>query len=1067
MRGSSATDVLARRVTAFFVVATTLVALIAPPGAQAATALYPDLRTLPPRDLELARVDVGGGDSSASGTHNVLRFSNTVWNAGEGDLEVRGVPGPQSSQTPGPAYQRIFDDTGAFTERDAGKVAWHEAHGHYHYDGWGLFQLWTAADYDAWVAQGKPPSTIATTGSKTTSCILDEEFIGTPAATRWPQQYRFSGCLANSQGQLLEGLAVGWGDTYDSWRYDQWIDLGPTRTLAPGEYVLRSVVDPGNKIWESAGGTNSDREATTANDAIQRFTIGSGGTLVDEDTPTGTVSLDDVAKATSDTTVDLKVLGRDDVGGVKEFRVSNDGQTWTAPIAYTGVDSTPHSMQWNVADPQFGGDSSAGQKTVRVQFRDHAHSAWGQTETDSIQLVAPGPGTPYSESVRADGPLGYWRLDEANATFGALDEVGGNNGQYVGSPAVGAPGLLGAEPDHRAVAFDGNDAIRYSDSSALDRTTSMTLEAWIKPTAFPAAGRWASVMSKADSYSLQFIGDQLEFTIMTNPAGHPDRGRERLRLASGAIPLGQITHVAATYDGATQRLYMNGNQVLSRATTAPAQVTGNALYLGSWDGGSEFLTGTIDEAAIYGAVLNQSRIRAHYDAGKSPASPPAAPASLLATDMSSSRIDLTWLHPSSDESSFVLQRSTDAGFTNPVAINISENRESYSDTGLEPNRQYWYRILARGPAGSSDWSNVATDTTRAAAPVVATSAATAIGDSAATLNGTVDPRGSATSYWFEYRPTASSGGFASTSQTGAGSGRSPAAASADVTGLQPATAYTYRVVAQSAGGTARGADATLTTDAQPPPAAPGGFAATAVSPAEIDLTWTDASSDETSFDIERSVSPNFESPTSLTANANATSFNDGSLEPSQTYYYRLRSRGGTSTSAWVTASAATQAAPPPPHNSPGAIIGSPFDGTETSPGPPPLPNPSPPRDQTPPLAWLSIPDQTLERVLRRGLVLRLKSSEPGMAAAHVLATPSALGVRGTRAELALGRVTKRIGRAGTTTVVVKLSATARRLLAPRRSVRLQVETTVTDAAGNRSRTIRIPLVVSANRAARR
>jgi hypothetical protein len=131
------------------------------------------------------------------------------------------------------------------------------------------------------------------------------------------------------------------------------------------------------------------------------------------------------------------------------------------------------------------------------------------------------------------------------------------------------------------------------------------------------------------------------------------------------------------------------------------------------------------------------------------------------------------------------------------------------------------------------------------------------------------------------------------------------------------------------------------------------------------------------------------------------------------------------------------------------------------------PPPSPPRDLTPPLASLSIRDQTLERVLRRGLVLRLKSSEPGVATAHVLATPSALGVRGRRTEFALGRVTKRIGRAGTSTVVVKLSATVRRLLARRRSVKLRVETTVTDAAGNRSPTIRMPLVVRANRAARR
>jgi hypothetical protein len=70
-------------------------------------------------------------------------------------------------------------------------------------------------------------------------------------------------------------------------------------------------------------------------------------------------------------------------------------------------------------------------------------------------------------------------------------------------------------------------------------------------------------------------------------------------------------------------------------------------------------------------------------------------------------------------------------------------------------------------------------------------------------------------------------------------------------------------------------------------------------------------------------------------------------------------------------------------------------------------------------------------------------------------------------QLVVGRATKRLTHAGTTTVVARLGSTARRGLAHRRSVTLWVEITVTDAAGNRSRTTRRAVVVRAKRAARR
>jgi hypothetical protein len=56
-----------------------LVLASSPASAGAATLLYPNLKTLAPRDLRFDRADV---DAAGGGVmHNVLRFSNTVWTA--------------------------------------------------------------------------------------------------------------------------------------------------------------------------------------------------------------------------------------------------------------------------------------------------------------------------------------------------------------------------------------------------------------------------------------------------------------------------------------------------------------------------------------------------------------------------------------------------------------------------------------------------------------------------------------------------------------------------------------------------------------------------------------------------------------------------------------------------------------------------------------------------------------------------------------------------------------------------------------------------------------------------
>jgi hypothetical protein len=188
--------------------------------AQAATPLYPNLKVLSPRDLRFDRADVDA--SEATVMHNVLRFSNTVWNVGPGRLEVRGQI--DSKTKTGPATQRVYDDAGGFTEFAAGSYYYHAAHQHYHYDNWGRYELWTKADYEAWLASGRTKGN-PVIGAKTTSCMMDEEFIRNVPNQPYPPPYDSLGCSPDSQGRMLQGISPGWGDTYDYYRFEQWIDL--------------------------------------------------------------------------------------------------------------------------------------------------------------------------------------------------------------------------------------------------------------------------------------------------------------------------------------------------------------------------------------------------------------------------------------------------------------------------------------------------------------------------------------------------------------------------------------------------------------------------------------------------------------------------------------------------------------------------------------------------------------------------------------------------------------------------------------------------------------------------
>ncbi len=275
-----------------------------------------------------------------------------------------------------------------------------------------------------------------------------------------------------------------------------------------------------------------------------------------------------IATAKSDTRIDLQWT--DNSSNETQFVVERDTSS-SFPSPQT---TTLGSNVTSFSDTGLSPDTNYYYRVKAKSSTDT--SPYSNTASALTQSTPPPPPTDYRSVVISDNPVSYWRLGEASGTA-AADERGVNAGAYANAPTLGAASLLGSDATNKAVGFDGtNDQVKVASSPSLSISSPLTLEAWIKPNSLPTSGKFASVLTKAESYSIQFNGPRLEFTIMQSGT------RKRLQAPAGAIVAGQTYHVVATYDGVTQRLYVNGAQVASAALSGGASTNNNPLFIGAW-----------------------------------------------------------------------------------------------------------------------------------------------------------------------------------------------------------------------------------------------------------------------------------------------------------------------------------------------------------------------------------------------------------------------------------------------------------------------------------------------------
>ena len=150
-----------------------------------------------------------------------------------------------------------------------------------------------------------------------------------------------------------------------------------------------------------------------------------------------------------------------------------------------------------------------------------------------------------------------------------------------------------------------------------------------------------------------------------------------------------------------------------------------------------------------------------------------------------------------------------SGETRVASAGTGTQDEHLSGTlvGLAPAASYRYRIVARSSAGTTYGGDGIFNTS--AAPVVLTGPATGLTTSSATLNGIVNTEALASSWYFEYGPSASYGTKTAAKYLGASPNN--ANVSATISNLASKTRYHFRLVATSSAGTSLGVDFVLTT----------------------------------------------------------------------------------------------------------------------------------------------------------------------------------------------------------------------------------------------------------------
>lgn len=231
---------------------------------------------------------------------------------------------------------------------------------------------------------------------------------------------------------------------------------------------------------------------------------------------------------------------------------------------------------------------------------------------------------PYAKAVLADGPIAYYRLDDAAGSPMCDASTQANDGTYAASGVTyGVPGALLKASDASVTANGTSGDIGDSDSNAaLSGNSSFTYEAWFRST--------GTVQSQA----LVDVGTSGNGNIagLTTWPNSPNDSTLGLDEYAGSNVWDTTTAGVNIYDGAWHYLVITYNATTDTVTGyADAHDLGaqtpntnskqfnlqpSPVRVGNWIDTvvNQPFNGGLDEVAVYPTALSSKRVLAHYKA---------------------------------------------------------------------------------------------------------------------------------------------------------------------------------------------------------------------------------------------------------------------------------------------------------------------------------------------------------------------------------------------------------------------------------------------------------------------
>jgi len=226
---------------------------------------------------------------------------------------------------------------------------------------------------------------------------------------------------------------------------------------------------------------------------------------------------------------------------------------------------------------------------------------WYDVDIDNVEVET---ANGYDHLIEAEGPSSYWRLAESPAAR-PVDVAGRLSNSSEPSGARAASGLLSNDANG-AYSLDGTGwAVDPGDVYDFAGTAPFSFEAWVRPDRVDATLRRVANKQSSDGLNGWLV-------YYTSSAWKFERiGAGTYNTLQWATPptAGTKYHVAVTYDGTTMRLYVNGVERASRASSVSIVNHSSPLRIG------RYVSGTIDEPTVYSRALSATEIAAHWAAG--------------------------------------------------------------------------------------------------------------------------------------------------------------------------------------------------------------------------------------------------------------------------------------------------------------------------------------------------------------------------------------------------------------------------------------------------------------------